>query len=436
MEDHPGLQPAGSRNVLSGARTKSAGRDVVAVLDLGSSKVACIIARLEPSQEAGAPAGFTVLGIGHQRSRGVKAGVVLDLEEAEAAIRAAVSQAERMAGVSVTEVLVSLACGRLRSQTFLARADIDGGIVSSADINRLLGGARAYAERDGRLLVHLNQLGYYLDGATGVSDARGMAANVLAADMHAVTADDSPVRNLLLAVQRCYLEVAGLVVAPYASALAVTTPEERRLGITVVDIGGGTSTIAMFAEDHFIYADALPVGGNHVTFDIARALSAPVAEAERIKALYGTMVRARSDEQEIISYPLAGEDDGNVGHTTKAGLHEVLCPRVEMLLSLVRERIARAPAAHVAGSRVVVTGGASQLVGLAERAVEVLACPVRVARPVAVGGLPPSICSPAFAVAVGMLHAVAAGGVARLGEESEVEPAGYLQRVGAWLKEF
>ena len=423
--------------MLSGARHTVANRDLISVLDLGSSKVCCVIARRQP-QVAGAPGGgLRVVGIGHQRSRGVKAGVIMNLDEAEDAIRAAVSQAERMAGVAVENVIVSIACGRLRSQTFTAKADVVHGHVGDDEIARVLSGGRAYAERDGRMLIHLTQFGYRLDGAAGVRDPRGMAARVLAGDLHAVTADDAPVRNLLLAIERCHLGVGGFIANPYAGGVAVTTQEERRLGVTVVDIGGGTASIAMFAEDHFVHADVLPVGSNHITFDIAGALSTPLAEAERIKALYGTMVRARSDEHEVVSYPVTGDDEGGVRHTTKAELHEILRPRVESILSLVLERIGNAPLARYAAGRLVLTGGGSQLVGLAAMAAEQSGCPVRVARPAAFGGLPPNVCSPAFAVVVGMLQVAAAGGVSvRMSGERGHAPASYLRRVGSWLKEF
>ncbi len=424
--------------MLNGARRHARSQDLIAVLDLGSSKVCCVIAhRPPPPPGVAGPAPLRVVGIGHQRSRGVKAGMIFDLDEAEAAIRTAVSQAERMAGVEVDRVVVSVACGRLKSSTFTARAEVPHGIVGDDEISRVLAGGRAYAERDGRTLIHLTQIGYRLDGAAGVRDPRGMAARVVTGDLHAVTADEAPVRNLLHVIERCHLGVGGFVANPYAAGLAVTTAEERRLGVTVVDIGGGTATIAMFAEEHFVHADVLPVGSNHITFDIASALSTPLAEAERIKALYGTMVRARSDEHEVVSYPVAGDDESGVRHTTKAELHEILRPRVEGMLSLMRDRIQGAPLAGYSGGRIVLTGGGSQLVGLGAAAAEILGCPVRVARPSPVGGLPPNVCSPAFAVVVGLLQVAASGSVSvEVASERDTAHGGYLSRVGTWLKEF
>ncbi len=151
------------------------------------------------------------MGVGHQRSRGVKAGVITDLDEAEAGVRATIAQAERMAGVTLEEVLVSVSCGRLKSQNFAASAEVESRVVTDEDIARVMAGGRAHAESEGRTLVHLNRLGFRLDGVSGMRDPRGMAARKITADLHAVTADDAPVRNLLMVIERCYLNVAGLI---------------------------------------------------------------------------------------------------------------------------------------------------------------------------------------------------------------------------------
>ncbi len=338
-------------------RDRKGVRSVLGLLDIGTSKVCCLIAVADPS--AAPPDGpggempYRVAGIGHQRSRGVKAGVIVDLDEAEQAVRAAVGQAERMAGFRLDEVVLGVSCGRLRSRHFAAHAEIATGKVLDSDIRRLMAAGRAYPERDGRLAVYFDRLAYRLDGAPGARDPNGMACRRLSADFHAVTADEAPLRNLLLLVERCYLGVAGTIPSPLASALAVTSGEERQLGITCLDIGAGMTGIAVFADRQFLFTDTVPVGGNHLTFDIARELRTPLAEAERIKALYGTLVSARSDEHEVITYPLAGEDEPALHHTTKARLRSVLQPRIEGLLALVKERLQRSDVAKYAGERVV-----------------------------------------------------------------------------------
>jgi len=416
--------------VLNLPTTASRGATAIGLLDIGTTKICCLIGTSDPQ------AGFKVLGIGHQRSRGIKAGVIIDMDEAEIAVRAAVAQAERMAQLTLDHVYVSVAAGRIQSATVAASAAIEHGVVRPGDIDRVMHGGRAYAERDGRILVHMNRIGWRIDGAHGIADPRGMLARRLVADLHVITADEAPVRNILLLLERCHLAAAGLIAAPYASALAATTEEERRLGITCIDIGGGTTTLAQFIEGHLIRTEAMPIGGHHLSFDIARTLSTPLAEAERIKALYGTLVAANSDECEVITYPLAGEE-GAFYQTTKAQVREVLRTRMERLVALMAERIDGGSKLGRPVDRAVVSGGASQLVGLGEFMADRLGRPVRVARPRAMPGVPASVCGPQFSVVLGMAAAVMSGeqGVTAYRDRELLSASGYLGRVGKWLKE-
>jgi cell division protein FtsA len=252
------------------------GAPIIAALDIGTSKVVCLIA-------TGEKGGRTrLLGIGHQRSGGIKAGMVIDPDAAEQATRAAVGQAERMAGVTMEQVSVAVACGRLKSQRFAARVSTESGFVGDGDVARALSGGEAFAARGGRTLVQFHNEAWHVDGAEGVSDPRGMAGSELSADLVAVTADDGPLQNLLAVVERCYLEPHQLAATPYASAMAVSTEEERQLGVLVIDIGAGVTSIAAFAGGRLAMAEVLPVGAQLVTFDIARRLGTPVTEAERI----------------------------------------------------------------------------------------------------------------------------------------------------------
>jgi cell division protein FtsA len=422
----------------SPSRGSPARGDIAALLDVGSSKVACLIVAREPGQPGRPELPVRVLGFGHQRSRGIKAGVVVDLEEAEQAIRAAVGQAERMAGFNVEEVIVAVACGRLKSTSFAASARLDGRRIADGDLARVLAAGRAYAERDGRRLVHLGRLAYRLDGQATIRDPRGMTGGRLDADLHAITADEGPLRNLVHAIERAYLTVSGLVAAPLAAGLSATSPEERRLGVGLVDMGAGATTLSLFADGHLLHTDALAVGGGHISFDIARALATPLAEAERIKTLYGNMLGAASDEHEMIAFPAAGEEQSQY-QTSKARLRMIIGPRVQQILDLVRERLARTPLGSYAGGRVVLTGGASQLAGLAEIAANRLGRPVRIGRPGPLGGLPHGVCSPAFSTVIGLAGALFEPDACLSAlHEREVlgsGAAGYLERVGQWVRE-
>ena len=413
---------------------------VVGLLDVGSSKICCLVAERQPPVPgpAGEPAPMRLLGIGLQRAHGIKSGVVTDLDQAEQAIRSAVSQAERMAGVELGEVHLAAATGRLKSHNFSASVPVTSRSIHDGDIARLIRGARAYAEREGRSVVYLKEIGYRVGAAEGVHDPRGMVASEMAADFHAVTADDGALRNLLLAVERCHLRISGLVPAPLASGLAVTTEEERRLGIIVIDIGAGVTSLAIFAEGHFLFCDTIPVGSQHITFDIARALSTPVAEAERIKTLYGTLIKASSDDRELITFPVVGGGEADLFEISRSQLLEIVAPRVDSILALADERLKASSMTAFGGGRVVLTGGASQLIGLGQHAAERLMLPCRVGRPAPLAGMAATLCSPAFAAVIGMAE-VASGppsGV-RQYEDRRVlgGTGGYVGRVGQWFRE-
>ncbi|MFA5900677.1 MAG: cell division protein FtsA [Hyphomicrobium sp.] len=421
--------------MLSRDKADAKNTEIVGLLDIGTSKVACIIAALDAPERPGEARRVRVLGFAHLRSRGLKAGVITDLGEAEATVRGAVAQAERMAHLTLEEVFVAVSCGRLHSSNFAASVDVPGGVIRADDIDRLMAGAHAYAEREGRMLIHLNRVGFRVDGSPGGHDPRGMAASRLSADMHTVAADEAPVRNLMVVVERCYLSVRALIATPYASALAATTEEERRIGTVCIDIGGGTATAAAFVDGHFVHAATVPVGGHHITLDIAQALQTPLAEAERIKTLYGTTIVAQSDEYESFPFALAGEEEGARGQATKAQLAGIIRPRVAGILGLVRERLDKAGVLAFSGGRVVLTGGASGLVGLGEFAANTLGCPVRVSRPQPFEGMPQSVCSPAFSTVAGLLAVAASGnGEVPAVRSREVLAGGYLGRVGEWLR--
>ncbi len=404
---------------MAGRRTHS-GKRLVGVLDIGTSKIATLICEVEG-------ANLRVLGLGHQRSRGLVSGAVTDPAEAESAIRAAVAQAEREAGLRLEAVYVAITCGRISSRVFSAHAEIRPAGVTEVDIARVQDGARVYAERDGRSLLHMTRLAYRLDGEFAGADPTGMAAARLTADLHAVTADEGALRNVIHVVERSYLSVAGLVAAPYASALAVTTGDERRLGVTVVDLGSGTTSWATFGAGNFENCGALATGGHHLTFDIAQNLRTSLAEAERIKALYGSIVNAKSDVSDRFSYSVASEGEDGVFQMTRAQLTECIRPRIECLLQLVAEKLP----SESFGRQVVLTGGGSQLVGLVAFASTVLAAPVRLGRPQPLTGSATGADNPAFAAAVGLV--LAAPETEEQSPGARQQSQGYLTRVGRWI---
>ncbi|MBU2533884.1 MAG: cell division protein FtsA [Alphaproteobacteria bacterium] len=410
--------------------------EIVGLLDIGSAKVCCaIVERSWPAGLNALPA-MRILGVGHQRSHGVKAGMVIDLDRAEAAVRAAVGQAERMADLTLEDVIATVSCGRLKSAHLTTHADLAAGHVRPEDLDRLSRAAREYAARDDRTLVHMNLVSYLLDGETGIRDPLRLAGRRLSANWHVVTADIQPLHNLSLLIDRTYLGVRQFVPASLAAALAATTMEERRLGVTCVNIGAGVMDIAAFSGGQYLYTDTIPIGGGHLTYDIARFLSTPLAEAERIKTLYGTLVGARSHEHEPIQYMLAGEMEGEAYQTSRAEVYRILYPRVESQIKTLRDRLVNCDAAAKPGPNIVITGGASQMVGFVDMAVRQLDRPVRIGNPAGVAGVPASMNSPAFSAVIGMAGAAPVAATRSL----MTSPArslggGYLDRMEQWLRE-
>nr|WP_156953263.1 cell division protein FtsA [Afifella pfennigii] len=431
---------AGSRiKPLSPRRTA-----IVSVLDVGSSKIACLIARLKPAEE---PLSMKrtheaeVIGFGLTRSRGIKSGTVVDLEEAEKAIRIAVDHAERMAEMTIGSVIVNLSAGRLRSEAFSASVELGHSAVSESDIQRVLGAGCANSIGPGRMVIHSLPIGYSLDGHRGISDPRGMLGGELGVDMHVVTADDAPLCNLELAVNRCHLEVETVVATPYASGLSAIVDDECELGVACLDFGGGTTSLSIFYEGQFIHAASVPVGGHHVTMDIARGLSTSLADAERLKARHGSALPSISDEKDILTVPPVGEDERDAPNAVpRSTLTRIIRPRIEETLEMARSMIDSSGFGDVVGKRVVLTGGASQLTGLSETARRVLGRNVRLGRPVGVGGLPEAVRGPAFAASMGL---IAYPQVARIEQFRTRRPSrllgtgtdGYLGRMGRWIRE-
>lgn len=409
----------------------SRGRRVVAALDIGTSKVCCAIAGIDGS------GGMRLLGFGHQRSRGIKAGMMIDAGTAELAIRAAVGQAERMAGLTVETVHLSINCGRLRSQRFRARGATDAGIVTSADMKRVIGGGEAFAERDDRVLVQLETAGWQLDAAAGIPDPIGLAGRELAADLIAVTIDEAPLRNILTVLEHCYLSVRQLVPAPYASALAVTTEDERRVGVLVVDLGAGTTSMAGFVDGGLCLIDSIPVGASHITHDIGRALSVAPNEAERIKSLYGTLVSATSNDFEHVAYARVGAEAGpdmEPHHVSRAALRSIIAQRVDAALALAKDRLDAAGAGHMLAERVVLTGGGGQLAGLDTFWASQLGGSVRFGVPLPLTGMSTNLASPAFACVLGLLKDAAMPQLTPKGGARGLQSGRYLGWVRTLLK--
>jgi cell division protein FtsA len=409
---------------------------IVAAVDIGTSKVCCFIARIEGGEAR-------ICGIGHVVSRGVRNGVIVDLEAAGAAVLNAVHAAEQMSGETIDEVIVNLAGGFPPSRIVNVEIPINGREIGEAEMRRVLDRGHHLKEPGDRDVIHSIPVGFSIDGSRGIRDPRGMVGEKLGVNMHMVTALPAAVRNAAAAVGRCHLEIAGYVVSPYASGLASLVEDETELGVTVIDMGGGTTTIGVFFDRNLIFADTVPVGGLHVTNDIARGLSTPVAHAERMKTLYGNAIVSPADEREMITVPQVGEEEETQANSVpRSLLVGIISPRLEETFELVRNRLEASGFDKVAGRRVVLTGGACQLPGTRELAGLILDKQIRVGRPLRVKGLAEATGGPAFSTGVGLLQfalseraeAAPRRVAAALADEGPA-PGGFLGRVGHWLRE-
>jgi cell division protein FtsA len=433
-------------NWLGGTGSNASRRSgTVTVLDIGSSKICCIIGKLKPIEGGEYLRGRThqvrVIGIGHQKSQGVKSGMIVDLDRAEQAIRLAVDAAERMAGLTVDSLIVNLSAGRLKSQISTATVNLGGHEVQASDITKVLAAGAKQALQVERELVHSLATGFSLDGEKGIRDPRGMLGESLGVDMHVLTGDAAPIRNMELCVNRSHLSVERMVATPYASGLAALVDDEAELGATCIDLGGGTTTISVFSEGKFVHADSLPVGGIHVTLDLARGLSTSVETAERFKVMHGSALPTGADDRDVVNVPPVGAEEGDMPlQVPRAVMTRIIRARVEETLELVRDRLAQSGYGSSVGKRVVLTGGASQLSGLPDAARRILGRNVRVGRPLGVAGLPEAAKGPAFSSAVGLMiypqvASFESGRVTGFLRMRSTGTGGRLERVGQWLKD-
>ena len=381
---------------------------IVSVLDIGSTKVVCMIGRLTPREDSEILHGRThrieIIGLGHQKSRGMKNGVIADLDAVESVVRNAVDAAERMAGLTVDSLIVNVSCGRITSDIYTATVDLGGHEVAPEDLKKVLSAASVQSTRQDRAILHSLPTGFSLDGERGIRDPLSMFGDSLGVDMHVVTAERTALKNLELCVNRAHLSVEGMVATPYASGLAALVEDEVELGCACIDMGGGTTTISVFAQGKLVHTDAVSLGGHHVTTDLARGLSTRIEDAERLKVVHGSALPSSTDDRDIVSVPPIGEDEQDQPtHVPRSLVSRIVRARIDETLELIRDRIQKSGFSPIVGKRIVLTGGASQLTGLPEVARRILARNVRIGRPLGVSGLPAAAKGPAFSTTVGLM---------------------------------
>ena len=413
----------------NGVRSSHARSGILAALDVGSSKIACIIGRAEQG-------GIQVLGSALHESLGIRSGAVSNLDLAEGCIREAVAAAEQLADMRIQDVILSVQCGQPKSLTARSEGTTEGELVSDAHLFRLLGDAKRRCREEGYETIQAAPTGYVVDQSRGVSDPRGMYCDRLGVSVHAVAVRSGPLQNLRLAVERCHLTIARQLYAPYASGLATLTPDETALGATVIDVGGGCTSVAVFLEDSLVYADTVPLGGVHITADIAKMLSAPLAAAERIKSLYGSALGVNDGSGDLIEVPLMGEEgERGSDRVRRSVVTRIIQARLEEIFNEVQSRLKKSGFDVAAGRRAVLTGGAAQLAGMREVAAQILNKQVRIGRPQTFPGLAAATAGPAYATALGLLISGATSPPESNDPNPAPEPERQRRGLVRWLNE-
>jgi cell division protein FtsA len=376
---------------------KAAPEGLITALDIGSSKISAMIAQKGDGGE------LIVLGTGQRESRGVKRGYIADMGVTEVAVREAVEQAERIAGINIENVWAGFSAGGLISDEAFIEVELNGHRIEQGDIDALLQEGRTAIDPQGRMVLHAQPALYTLDGLTGVKKPLGLHADRLGVHIHVIAADGSPVRNLDLCVRSAHLEVKSIIAAPIATGLACLSEEERDLGVALIEIGAGITNVSLFAGEMLVGLKSIPMGSADITDDIASAFGTTRTQAERMKCFHGSANASPRDNHEMITIRAAtADDDADPLQITKAALIAVIRTRLEALIGEVQTALAELKFEGPVGRQVVLTGGGAELKGIADYAQQVLGRSVRVGRPRGLTGLPDAHSGPGFATLAGL----------------------------------
>jgi cell division protein FtsA len=372
-------------------------KNLIVGLDIGTSKIAAIVAEMKPE------GGFEVVGMGSSPSRGLKKGVVVNIESTVNAIQRALEEAELMADCKIRDVWTGIAGSHIRSFNSHGMVAIKDREVAQSDVDRVVETAKAIPIPTDQQILHVLNQEFVIDGQEDVREPLGMSGVRLEVKVHIVTGAVSAAQNIMKCVRRCGLEVNDLILQPLASSMAVLSEDEKDLGVCLVDIGGGTSDIAVFTQGAIRHTAVIPIAGDQITNDIAMALRTPTKEAEEIKRRYGCALRELADPQEMVEVPGVGERSSK--KMSRQTLSEVVEPRVEELYSLVQAELRRSGFEELLSSGIVITGGSAGMQGMVELGEEVFHMPVRLGLPSYAGGLAEVIRNPRYSTGVGLLMA-------------------------------
>ena len=419
--------------------------NVIAALDLGASKITCLL--MTPEGQRQADRTVRVSGVAPLQSAGLRSGLIVDMDQAAYAIGRAVERAERQAGVAVSGVTVSTAAGQLASHRVAVSVSLGAHPINNADLSRAISAALAEARYAGRSVIHTLPIRWSVDELVGIQDPRNMIGKALGLEMLVVTMAESAFMTLRQCVELAHLNFEGVIAAPYAAGLAALEDDEMDLGCICIDMGGGSTSVAVFGGGTLLHVDSLHVGGSHVTADLARGLQTTTAGAERIKVLHGSAIASTHEDRETIECPPRGNDRsmGNIV-VPRTLLKSIIAARVEETFELLRERLNASGAPIEPSANIVLTGGASELAGVREVAERVFDRQVRLGRPRRAPHLADVATGPGFCAAVGVLQRAVYGprecvpsrilATGRVGPRDAPQTGGGLGlRLMSWLRQ-
>jgi cell division protein FtsA len=399
--------------------------ETIAGLDIGTTKTCAVVA-------TSTPAGVEIIGVGEAPSSGLRKGVITDLDETVKSIEAATERAERMAGVHISHVYVGITGEHVRSSNNRGVVAVSGEDreVISGDVRRVVDASKIIEVAADRQIIHALPRYFTVDGQEGVTDPVGMAGARLEVDTHIVTGGTSFITNVLKCVHRAGLEPAGLVFEPLASSASTLLSEEKHVGVVLLDIGGGTTDVAVYSGGGAVHTSTIPVGGNILTNDIALGLKTTHAEAERVKRAYGSAALAPDEGDE--SFVVTTLDGRSTRTVNRTQLRAIVAPRLNEIFRMAKAQIAEKVAREVLLAEVVLTGGGAHLHGIETAAAEFFGVPVRIGVPAALGGLTDAVKQPQYATAVGLVMFGPKGdGMTWNGRSRNV-----LSRVTHWLSDM
>jgi len=404
--------------------------NMIVALDIGTSKVLCLVG------EVNVDGAIEVIGIGSHPSRGLKKGVVVNIESTVSSIQRAVEEAELMAGCKIHSVTVGIAGSHINSLNSHGIVAVRDREVTEYDLERVIDAARAVAIPADQKILHILPQEYEIDSSEGIKEPLGMSGVRLEAKVHLVTGSVNAAQNIEKCVRRCGLEVDALVLEQLASSYSVLTEDEKELGVCMVDIGGGTSDISIFTGGSIRHTAVIPIAGDQVTNDIAMALRTPTQHAEEIKVKYACALAQLASEGETVKVPGVGERPAR--DLSRQALAEVVEPRYEELFSLIQAELRKSGFEDLVAAGIVLTGGTSKMEGAVELAEEIFHMPVRLAKPHGVKGMEDYLNSPIYATGMGLLQYAKQDHVAgSISESVEPEPASsesVFNKMKAWFQ--